>query len=293
MDFGTNLREYRQKAGLTQEQLAGRLHVSMQAVSRWETTDTLPDAALLPDLADALGVSIDDLFGCAAMRDLPRTVGRELCDNPIPDTARMAYELVVAAAKRYAGGLEDGDWWKPRWREDWYWKKDFPDSDPTPEEMGRYIAYTGHRRTTDAGWLEVFESKRFPFAAVLPEPDVNVLGELLTGEEVGKIFDSMGNPLVRRCLDILLQNTDRVWADGALFDRADIPEERRADVREKLSGLRGASVRVWEDRIDDRTVTLIRCQGNTLLPLLLASAYACSIREFGARSYGGSRTKVL
>ncbi|MBQ5354718.1 MAG: helix-turn-helix transcriptional regulator, partial [Clostridia bacterium] len=45
MRFGDNLKELRKAAGLTQEKLGEILSVSMQAVSRWETTDTLPDAA--------------------------------------------------------------------------------------------------------------------------------------------------------------------------------------------------------------------------------------------------------
>ena len=44
---------------------------------------------------------------------------------------------------------------------------------------------------------------------------------------------------------------------------------------------------------DEADVTLIRCQSGTLLPLLLASAYACSIRWRGFRSGGCSRTKPI
>lgn len=293
MEFGKNLREYRQKAGLTQEKLAEALSVSMQAVSRWETTDTLPDAALLPDLAEALGVTIDDLFGGTVRRDLPRIVARELDERGDIEVTRTAYELVVAAVKSGYGGIESGEWWKPRWPEDGYWKKDFPDGDPAPEQMGRYIAYTGHQRASDCGWMEVFESKRFPFAAILPEPDAEGLAALLTGEEAGTVFDSLGDPLARRCLNILLKSTDKVWTDGALFDGAGVPEERREDAAQKLRRLRGLSVRVWEDRIDEGEVTLIRCGNDTLLPLLLAAAYACSIRSAGYRSGGGGRVKPI
>ena len=79
----------------------------------------------------------------------------------------------------------------------------------------------------------------------------------------------------------------------ALFALAEIPEERREDVTRKLADLRGGNVRVWEDRIDDRAVTLITCRQASLLPLLLASAYACAIRGFGCRSSGGGRMKVF
>ena len=295
MEFGRNLREYRQKAGLTQEKLAELLHVSMQAVSRWETTDALPDAALLPELADALGVCIDDLFGTNPQRDTPRKVAGAFRNCPIPDLPQRIYEIFLSAVKSGAGyDTEGGAWWKPEYPEDGYWKKEFPESDPPFAEMGRFIMFTGHRCASDGGWYEIFESDRFPFAAVLPEPKINVLRELLTGEEAGMVFDVMGDPRVRRCLAVLAEYPEKSWTAQALFDRVAVPEEHRESVRDSLSRLRGSSVlQVSEARIDDGTVTLIRLGGNSLLPLLLASAYACAIRKHGLRSDCGSRLKPV
>ena len=53
----------RRERGMTQEALAELLRVSSQTVSKWETQATCPDVALLPALADSLGVSIDALYG--------------------------------------------------------------------------------------------------------------------------------------------------------------------------------------------------------------------------------------
>lgn len=295
MEFGKNLREYRQKAGLTQEKLAETLHVSMQAVSRWETTDALPDAALLPDLADALGVCMDDLFGTNARRDITRTVAGAFRECPIPDLPRRIYEIFLSAVKSGAGyDIEGGEWWKPEYPEDGYWKKEYPESDPPFAEMGRYIMFTGHQCAIDGGWYEIFESDRFPFAALLPEPKINVLRDLLTGEDAGMVFDIMGDSHMRRCIAVLVEFPAKSWIAEVLFDRADIPEERREDVRSKLFRLQGTSIlHVSEARIDDRTVTLVRLGGDSLLPLLLASAYACAIRKHGYRSDCGSRLKPL
>lgn len=60
--IGEQIKRFRVQKGLTQEQLGGIVGVSMQAVSKWERGGT-PDIDLLPALADALGVSIDELFG--------------------------------------------------------------------------------------------------------------------------------------------------------------------------------------------------------------------------------------
>ena len=54
---------YRKKQGLTQEELAQRLGVTNQSVSKWESAQCCPDISLLPKLADIFGISIDELFG--------------------------------------------------------------------------------------------------------------------------------------------------------------------------------------------------------------------------------------
>ncbi len=62
MEFSKNLRRLRKAAGLTQEALAERLHLTGQAVSRWETGEGYPEITLLPSLADLLGVTVDALL---------------------------------------------------------------------------------------------------------------------------------------------------------------------------------------------------------------------------------------
>jgi len=62
MNIGDNIRLLRLGSGFSQEELGVRLGVSRQAVSKWEIGMTAPDISLLPQLAEALGVSIDALF---------------------------------------------------------------------------------------------------------------------------------------------------------------------------------------------------------------------------------------
>ena len=54
---------YRKKQGLTQEELAKKLGVTNQSVSKWESAQCCPDISLIPKLADIFDVSIDELFG--------------------------------------------------------------------------------------------------------------------------------------------------------------------------------------------------------------------------------------
>ncbi len=60
--IGTRIKNLRLAASMTQEQLASRLGVSAQAVSKWESGTNMPDILLLPELSVIFGVSIDELF---------------------------------------------------------------------------------------------------------------------------------------------------------------------------------------------------------------------------------------
>ena len=73
MKFEEKLMTLRKKSGMSQEELADRLGVSRQAISRWELGTTLPDAPNLLKVSDLFGVSIDYLLrdGYESDEDLP------------------------------------------------------------------------------------------------------------------------------------------------------------------------------------------------------------------------------
>lgn len=56
---GAQIAALRKAKGLTQNELGERVGVSFQAVSKWERGETLPDTAILPDLANVLECSVD------------------------------------------------------------------------------------------------------------------------------------------------------------------------------------------------------------------------------------------
>ncbi|MBQ3068374.1 MAG: helix-turn-helix transcriptional regulator [Clostridia bacterium] len=65
MMISENIAKYRKQRGLTQEQLGELVGVSNQSVSKWESAVSLPDVMLLPDIARALGITLDELYGIA------------------------------------------------------------------------------------------------------------------------------------------------------------------------------------------------------------------------------------
>ena len=56
------IKECRQKAGITQEQLAEKLGVGQSTVAMWENGKNSPQSDKLPKLAEALGCTVNDLF---------------------------------------------------------------------------------------------------------------------------------------------------------------------------------------------------------------------------------------
>jgi len=65
-DIGKKIRSQREKRGLKQQDIAGALHVSPQAVSKWERGENAPDIAVLRPLARLLDVSTDWLLSVHA-----------------------------------------------------------------------------------------------------------------------------------------------------------------------------------------------------------------------------------
>ena len=65
MSIGKNIAKYRKAKGFTQEELGAKLGVTNQAVSKWESEVSMPDIMLLPEIATALNITLDDLYGIA------------------------------------------------------------------------------------------------------------------------------------------------------------------------------------------------------------------------------------
>ena len=62
MSLGNNLFNARKKSGLSQEDVAGKLGVSRQTISKWELDETLPDIRQSKKLSNLYGLSLDELL---------------------------------------------------------------------------------------------------------------------------------------------------------------------------------------------------------------------------------------
>ena len=89
MTLSEKLQNLRKAAGLSQEQLAERLNVTRQAVSKWETGEGKPDIDNLLPLAKLLGTTVDYLLDDGAAE--PRQ--SESCTETPPQTESVGREL--------------------------------------------------------------------------------------------------------------------------------------------------------------------------------------------------------
>lgn len=88
MTLGRKIQKLRKEKGWTQEDLASRVGVSAQAVSKWETDVSSPDISLLRPLADLFGVSVDGLL------NLEETAEKPVVQLAAPEKRKSLDELV-------------------------------------------------------------------------------------------------------------------------------------------------------------------------------------------------------
>lgn len=93
--FSENLKTIRKEKGFSQEQLATRLNVVRQTISKWENGISVPDAELLIQLAEVLDVTVSDLLG----KKIEISEGQNEIDVLASELAKLNELLVVYGNK--------------------------------------------------------------------------------------------------------------------------------------------------------------------------------------------------
>lgn len=97
MELGKKIKQLRLKTGLTQEQLAEKLGIGAQSVSKWENAVAMPDISALPLLAEIFGISIDDLFDLTVEQRLNRIENRMDVEDELSQDVFWEYEEYLKA----------------------------------------------------------------------------------------------------------------------------------------------------------------------------------------------------
>lgn len=109
-NFGDNVSKYRKLRGLTQEQLAAKLSVTPQAVSKWEN-GSYPDGSLLAEIANVLDVSLDVLFGRIESDkiDFSRAIMHDIRSYPESERTKRVIELGYYILSSFHENLAEDD----------------------------------------------------------------------------------------------------------------------------------------------------------------------------------------
>lgn len=113
--IGCRLSVCRQNKNMTQEELANRLGVTPQALSKWERGVSLPDISMLPDIAAILEISTDYLLGVSRQNNvqngditMQHTLGENLRNSLEPLELIFGEELIpLFMDKKYVGEIKD------------------------------------------------------------------------------------------------------------------------------------------------------------------------------------------
>ena len=120
MEISERLKEIRQNAGMTQEEVAEKIMVSRVTVSHWENGKSLPDIVSLISLSDLYSISLDELVkGDSKMTEKVKKDAKDANNNKrlIGVTAVLVIAvLLVYAVSRMVGGAfkdfcEAAVWW--------------------------------------------------------------------------------------------------------------------------------------------------------------------------------------
>lgn len=102
--MGSRIVDFRKQKGYTQEQLAEQMGISPQAVSKWENDQSCPDVGIIPQLAEVLGVTLDQLFGlrptvqlmaAASLEEIDRRMIRVLVNSANGDKVKVNLPVML------------------------------------------------------------------------------------------------------------------------------------------------------------------------------------------------------
>ena len=214
-----NIKRLRLEKNLTQEQLASMLGISAQAVSKWETTDTYPDGALLVPLAKALEISLDELFenDAVSMADTSKKIMLLIRKTPQEDRFHLARDIGWQIERGLFGGLAE------------YGMK----YDPDEIKNLKHASYI----LNDYGFTMISNGNE-PFFSVFPEPE-NGFGDFLNNkEELMRIFSALSDCDTMAALLYLYHQKEKyIFESGVLVRECGIAEEKISDVMQNLKRL--------------------------------------------------------
>lgn len=254
-----SIARFRKAAGLTQEALGKRVGVSTQAVSKWESGG-MPDPALLPALAEALGTTIDSLFGRdgEAYKTMEELLDAEIANTPqemrlqrIDTLCWAMFQSVMCHETLFGHSVSDivRSLQRPQ--------------EPQDNCLPFYRSKEGLQMFSLAG--------NTPFYLLMPEPKQGYHTMLYTTESYERLFSLLARPNRFRVL-VYLERVERGFTLGYLRKQLDITPR---EAEESLEDLCSHGLCYWQELDTEEGLQKIYSKRDSLnlLPLLLTAGF--------------------
>ena len=200
MSLSANIKRLRLEKNLTQEQLATKLGVSAQAVSKWETSETYPDGALLVPLANELEVSLDELFGneTVTMADISGRIVKLIHNTEAKERFNVARDIGWQIERGlFNCRMEIGKRYDP--------------NEIKNQKNASYIL-------DDNGFTIVSNGKE-PFFSVFPQPAEGYGRFLNAKDDLQRIFAALSHTDTMNALIYLYQKNENYVFESAVLQR--------------------------------------------------------------------------
>ena len=227
--LGSQIAYYRKKAGLTQSALAEKISVSTQAVSRWERGGA-PDAAILPTLASALHVTIDQLYGIPSGQntDIPQLLTEAFQGIPQDHLFEAAYHYAYAILKATLDSCEQPG-------------EEFHRMLDTHENVDRRGAampppYLVHV-SSDLGIMSASFAKDLHYLLVMPEPEDGFASIMKSRAAYLQLFELLSRDHRLDMLLFLYGDSREGFTASKAARELGISEEQAEEILEELHDL--------------------------------------------------------
>ena len=219
--LGIKIKEFRTKKGITQEELGQLVGVTTQAVSKWERGGT-PDAEILPNIARALDVSIDALFG------VEQNTGSRLEDFIIEELQSKEGEEAFQRAVSLCIAIEMG-----------LFKMDALKSKAAGEMMEYVNDEQGHEYystlVSNEGLIRMRLSQNGRYFFIMPEPEGGYRNFLEDIEELSRTFSALSDQDTLKILFLMYQRMHKKISAQLIAESIGISREKVERIMEQLA----------------------------------------------------------
>lgn len=293
-NIGIKIADMRKKKGVTQEEFGAFIGVTAQAVSKWEHGG-VPDSSLIPIIAEKLGITTDELFGCHTERniyayseeeflDFVYYYCRNLCFEPngeknskINNNEKYFDLLFKTANVIYRGCLiKEGNW-----DETWEFK-----------ENSQKDALLLNEIISDEGTFFMTHNEDFRFLVAVKDTD-ELSEHLLNDEQLYGFFADFANPNFLRFM-IYVQSHGDIWGQYTpeyLSEVMSVPIEETKILCDKLE-----KYSFWrkEERIMNNVIYTVYTVGrNPYFRPLLMLAYMMASKSMKIKDLIINREKKM